>query len=142
MENLGKRYHLRVCWVTTALNCEYFAGGKRKIYHFICRFILMLFFNKENISKGDYCVWDCSLNKLEKEIHSIKIAASPAFLHHILLISSIQGQEILVNPIWQVEIIVTKLYLNEDSFIPHLNVNHLKSSPETVTEVLTNFNSC
>lgn len=46
-----------------------------------------------------------------------------------------------MNPIWQVEIIVTKLYLNEDSFTRLLKVNHLKSSPETVTEILTNFNS-
>lgn len=63
----------------------------------------------------------------------MKIAASLALLHPILLISSIQRQEILVNPNWQGEIIVTKLYLNEDSFIPHLKVHHLKSSPETVT---------
>lgn len=71
----------------------------------------------------------------------MKTAANPALLHPLLLISSIQRQETLVNPIWQGEVIVTKLYLNEDSLIPHLKVNRQKSSPETLTGVLTNFNS-
>lgn len=72
------------------------------------------------MSLGVTSVFETSLHKLGKEIYPIKAAASTALLNHILLISSIQRQEGLVNPIWQVEIIITKLYLNVNEFYTSL----------------------